>query len=59
MLIRRFTALAACLLAAPGLAADPAPDTSRGDRMFAAYFRRQTEQIANACLADVKTKADW
>jgi hypothetical protein len=59
MLTRRLIAFAACLFAVPCLAADPAPDTGRGDRMFADYFRRQTEQIASACLADVKTKADW
>jgi hypothetical protein len=59
MLTRRLAALATCLLAFPCLAAEPAPDTSRGDKMFAAYFRRQTEQIAAACLADVTTKADW
>jgi len=59
MVSRRLAALAACLLAAPALAAEPAPDTSRGDKMLDAYFRRQTKQIADACLADVKTKADW
>src|SRR5262249_55309468 len=59
MLSRRLAAVAALLLAVPALAADPAPDTSRGDRMLDAYFRRQTKDIADACLADVKTKADW
>jgi hypothetical protein len=60
MLSRRLAALAAaCLLAVPALAADPAPDTNRGDKMLDAYFRRQTKEIADACLADVKTKADW
>jgi hypothetical protein len=53
--MRRLLLLAACLVAAQGFAAD----TTRGDRMFDAYFRRQTEQIADACLADVKTRADW
>jgi hypothetical protein len=56
---RRLAVLAACLLAAPALAADPPPDTSRGDRMFDAYFRRQTKLIADACLADLSTRADW
>jgi hypothetical protein len=41
------------------VAADPPPDTSRGDRMLDAYFRHQTQRIADACLADIKTKADW
>ena len=31
----------------------------RGDKMLDAYFRRQTKQIADASLADVKSKADW
>ena len=59
MFSRRLAALAACLLAVPAVAAEPAPDTSRGDKMLDAYFRRQTRQIADACLADVKTRADW
>jgi len=59
MLTRRVAALAACLLAFPCLAADPAPDTTRGDKMLDAYFRRQTKEIADACLADVKTRGDW
>jgi hypothetical protein len=59
MLSRRLSALAACLLAVPALAADPPADTSRGDKMLDAYFRRQTKEIADGCLADVKTKADW
>lgn len=41
-------------------AAEPAPaETSRGDRMLETYFREQTRQIADACLADVKTRKDW
>lgn len=34
-------------------------DTSRGDRMIAAYFRNETQKLAEACLADVKTREDW
>jgi acetyl esterase/lipase len=51
----------ACLLflTAPLLAAEPAADTARGDRMRDAYFRRETRRIADAALADVKTRADW
>jgi hypothetical protein len=59
MLSRRLAGLAACLLAGPALAAEPAADTSRGDKMLDAYFRRQAGQIADACLADIKSKADW
>jgi hypothetical protein len=43
----------------PDRAADPPPDTSRGDRMLDAYFRHQTQRLADACLADIRTKADW
>jgi hypothetical protein len=44
----------------PLLAADPPPaGTERGERMLDAYFRGQTKQIADACLADIKTKAEW
>jgi dienelactone hydrolase len=34
-------------------------DTSRGDRMLAAYFRNETRKLAGACLADVKSWDDW
>ena len=34
-------------------------DTSRGDRMLADYFARQTHATAGLCLQDIKTKADW
>jgi hypothetical protein len=40
-------------------AADPAPDTERGDKLRDGYFRKQVQQIADASLADVKTRADW
>src|SRR5205807_2299317 len=32
---------------------------SRGDHLLDAYLRRQVEHIADAALADVKTRADW
>src|SRR5262249_12120241 len=54
--------LSACLiLLLPSLvlAADPMPQPSRGDRMLDAYFRAQVQQIADASLADIKTRADW
>jgi hypothetical protein len=33
--------------------------TARGDRMLAAYFRREAQRLGDACLADVKTREDW
>ncbi|MBY0528518.1 MAG: prolyl oligopeptidase family serine peptidase [Gemmataceae bacterium] len=52
--------LAVLLLATPFLpAADPKPDTARGDRMLEAYFRSETKKISDVCLADIKTKEDW
>ena len=35
------------------------PDTSRGDRMLAEYFRLETARLRDACLADVRTIDDW
>ena len=35
------------------------PDTSRGDRMLADYFRQQTAKLADRCLSDVQTLKDW
>ncbi|MBN2024991.1 MAG: prolyl oligopeptidase family serine peptidase [Pirellulales bacterium] len=48
-------------LIAPTQAADaaPKPDTTRGDRMIAEYFRGQTQELRDACLADVRTADDW
>jgi hypothetical protein len=34
-------------------------DTLRGDQMLAAYFRHQTQQVADACLSGIRTKDDW
>lgn len=44
---------------APPATGQPPKDTTRGDRMLDSYFRIQTQQIADACLADIKSKADW
>src|SRR5262245_17395355 len=44
MRIHRLATLSICLLSVPALSAEPAPDTSRGDRMFERYFRSQTKQ---------------
>jgi dienelactone hydrolase len=53
--------LVLCAFLAGGLAraADPPAPTERGERMLDAYFRNQTRQIADACLAGIKTRADW
>src|SRR5216684_3899193 len=40
-------------------AAEPKTDTSRGDKQLEAYFRRETQVVADACLAYVATRADW
>lgn len=37
----------------------PAQEPSRGERPLDAYFRHEVKQIADTCLADVGTKADW
>ncbi len=47
------------LLAVRLRAADVSPDTARGDRLRDGYFRQQVKRIANADLADIKTRADW
>lgn len=37
----------------------PIRAATRGDQMLAAYFRSETQTIADACLADIKTWSDW
>jgi hypothetical protein len=54
----RTCCLALCLTGSLA-AAEPASETARGDKMLDAYFRRQVKEIADACLADIKTKEDW
>ena len=51
----RRLALLVLLLTTPAHAAD----TARGDALLDASFRDQTKRIADACLADVKDRADW
>jgi hypothetical protein len=34
-------------------------DTSRGDKQLEAYFKREAQVVADACLSDVMTKVDW
>jgi hypothetical protein len=47
------------LLASRLHAADTPADTTRGDHLRDAYFRDQVKRIADADLADIKTRADW
>jgi hypothetical protein len=44
--------------AATALADEP-PDSARGERMLDVYLRHETQRIAGACLAEVKTRDDW
>ncbi|HEX5102808.1 MAG TPA: prolyl oligopeptidase family serine peptidase [Pirellulaceae bacterium] len=37
----------------------PQLDTSRGDRMIAEYFRRETAKLQENCLAEIQTLDDW
>ena len=62
-LTARFAALVS-LLALPfaaTFAATPptTPAPNAADRMFAAYFRVETERLASASLAEIKTLRDW
>jgi len=57
---RALLALALACLATAALSAEPpVPDTARGDRMLADYFRAETAAITGRSLADVKTLAEW
>ena len=47
------------LFAVPAYAAEPAKDARPGDRMLADYFRGETAKLADACLADIDSLADW
>jgi len=40
-------------------AEQPTIDTSRGEQMIAEYFRAQTAELQEQCLADIKTLEDW
>jgi dienelactone hydrolase len=53
---------AAILLSLAGVhlyAAEPSTETARGDQLRDHYFRLQVKRIADADLADIKTRADW
>ena len=50
-----------CLLLATFLpsAAFAQLDTSRGDKMIADYFRRETAKLTRQSLAEIQTREDW
>lgn len=57
---RRRLTLVLILCALPlGRAEDTKPDTSRGDKMIAEYFRQETAKLSASCLTDVKSREDW
>lgn len=37
----------------------PVVDTSRGDRMIAEYFRRETKKLTESCFAEIQSAEDW
>jgi hypothetical protein len=45
--------------AAPVGAAEPQTEPSRGERMLDDYLRRQTQRLADACLADLSNREAW
>ena len=47
------------LFSVTSFAADPTPDLSAGRATVDEYFRAQSKQIADQCLADLTTKAEW
>src|SRR5262249_17630567 len=50
--------LVSCLTGEPA-AAPLKSSTERGEKLLEAYFRRETQRLADACLTDIKTKEDW
>jgi hypothetical protein len=58
-LLPLFLTVAACGSSAATAPAQTLADPGRGERLLDAYFRHQVRQIADACLADVKSKEDW
>ncbi len=47
------------IICVTAVAAEPAPDTRRGDDMLQKYFAARTRELAEDCLTDVKTLEDW
>src|SRR5438876_882740 len=59
MAVRLCCCLGLLLLGAAPASAQAPADTARGDRLLDAHFRHQTKLIADACLAEVRDRADW
>src|SRR4051794_12030204 len=55
----RHRILSALLLLAVSPLTAEEPDTSRGDRMLADYFRQRTAKLRDACLADITSLDQW
>lgn len=55
----KLLATLALLLASALVAAEPAPDTSRGDKLLAEALARETFKLRDDCLAEIKTLDDW
>ena len=56
----RVAAIALCLFQLASLqAVSAAVFKTAGDRMFAAYFKHETDRIAADCLREIKTLEDW
>src|SRR5690242_14070271 len=53
-----FVVTLSAMLGEPILAAESG-DTKRGDKMLAAYFQAETQKLADACLANIKSADDW
>ncbi len=52
-------AILLAFIALPARAVGGPTETERGDRLRDGYFRAQVKRIADADLADIKTRADW
>jgi len=51
--------LATAWLTGGAVATAAEPDTSRGNKMLADYFRAETQLLADQCLTDIKSLEDW
>ena len=56
--------IATCALSVTSLLAAPRPGwgdlgDSRGDQMIEAYFREETADLADACMADIRSLDQW
>lgn len=56
----RTTLIAWLLSLGLAVAAEPSkPDTTFGNSLLRQYFRMRTDQLADDCLAEIGTRADW